>query len=68
MIEHDATNAETTTVPPAMQPVEFIDAWLQENAAWIDSRVMDFALDLRTMLSVDDPSPVPEREPVGVDA
>jgi hypothetical protein len=49
-------------------PVEFIDTWLNENAAWVDSRVVDFALDLRTLLSADDPLPAPERQPVGVDA
>jgi len=68
MIEHDAMNAGTTNLPPTIQPVEFIDAWLSDNAAWIDSRVMDFALDLRTMLSADEPKTAPEREPVGADA
>ena len=58
----------TTDMTKILQPVEFIDEWLTENSAWIDSRVVDFALDLRTMLSADDPCRVQEREPVGADA
>jgi len=42
--------------------VDFIDAWLTENAWTIDSRVIDFALDLRNMLAEVEAS-VPE--PVG---
>jgi hypothetical protein len=56
---------ESTTTP---QTVAFIDAWLSENAMWIDSRVMDFALDLRTILSTDLPAPNEIREPVGAAA
>ena len=42
--------------------VDFIDAWLTENAWTIDSRVIDFALDVRNMLAeVEAPAP----EPVG---
>jgi hypothetical protein len=42
--------------------VDFIDAWLTANAWTIDSRVIDFALDLRNMLAEVEAS-VPE--PVG---
>lgn len=42
--------------------VDFIDAWLSENAWTIDSRVIDFALDVRNMLAEIE-APVPE--PVG---
>lgn len=42
--------------------VDFIDAWLTENAWTIDSRVVDFALDVRNMLAeVEASAP----EPVG---
>jgi hypothetical protein len=60
--------AETKDQTLDLQPVEFIDTWLDENAAWVDSRVVDFALDLRTLLSADNRLPAPERRPVGVDA
>jgi len=60
--------AETMDQTITLQPVEFIDAWLNENAAWVDSRVVDFALDLRTLLSTDSPVPSHERRPVGADA
>lgn len=63
MITHE-TN-EATNAP---QTVEFIDAWLSDNAIWIDSRVVDFALDVRTLLSSDAAAPEQEREPVGADA
>ena len=36
-----------------LETVEFIDSWLDENAMWVDARVMDFALDVRTLLSAD---------------
>ncbi len=58
----------TTDTTKTPRPVEFIDAWLIENAAWIDSRVVDFALDLRMLLSADDPRSLHDREPVGADA
>jgi hypothetical protein len=61
--------AETTNeTTKALQPVEFIDAWLNDNATWVDSRVVDFALDVRMLLSVDDRLPANERESVGADA
>ena len=47
------------------QTVAFIDTWLDENAMWIDSRVIAFALDVRTMLSADPLPPTETREPVG---
>ena len=53
---------ETTTT---LQTVAFIDTWLDENAMWVDTRVMDFALDVRTLLSTDSPAPNEIREPVG---
>ena len=53
---------ESTTT---LQTVEFIDTWLDENAMWIDSRVIDFALDVRTLLSSDSPTSTETREPVG---
>ncbi len=59
-----ATNETTNT----LRTVEFIDAWLNENAMWIDSRVVDFALDVRTLLVTEPAAPEPEREPVGADA
>jgi len=51
-----------------LQTVAFIDTWLDENAMWIDSRVIDFALDLRTLMSDDFATPPETREPVGADA
>ena len=51
-----------------LQTVAFIDTWLDENAMWVDSRVVDFALDVRTLLSTDSPAPTEAREPVGADA
>jgi len=56
---------ESTTAP---QTVAFIDTWLDENAMWIDSRVIDFALDVRTLLSTEFPMPTETREPVGAAA
>ena len=56
---------ESTTM---LQTVAFIDTWLDENAMWVDSRVVDFALDVRTLLSTDSPAPNEVREPVGADA
>ena len=32
------------------QVVDFIDAWLADNAWTVDSRAIDFALDVRNML------------------
>jgi len=59
------TTSEKITV---LQPVEFIDAWLNENAMWVDSRVVDFALDVRMLLAAEDALPSDDREPVGADA
>ena len=56
---------ESMTTP---QTVAFIDTWLDENAMWVDSRVFDFALDVRTLLSDDSAFPTETREPVGADA
>ena len=51
-----------------LQTVAFIDTWLDKNAMWIDSRVIDFALDVRTMVSTDSLASSELREPVGADA
>jgi len=53
---------------PTLQTVEFIDAWLDQNAMWVDARVMDFALDVRTLLSSDSLSENDKRSKVGADA
>ena len=45
--------------------VDFIDEWLAGNAWTIDTRVIDFALDVRNMLS-ENAAPLPE--PVGASA
>ena len=61
--------AERTNEPtPTLQTVEFIDAWLDQNAMWVDARVMDFALDVRTLLSSDPLSENDKRSKVGADA
>ena len=52
---------------PRLQTVEFIDAWLDENAMWVDARVMDFALDVRTLLSSEPLAKSDERSKVGAD-
>ena len=57
-------NESTTT----LQTVAFIDTWLDDNAMWVDSRVMDFALDVRTLLSTDALASSEAREPVGAAA
>lgn len=59
-------NLNETT--PALATVAFIDEWLSENAMWVDSRVMDFALDVRTLLSTDAAELIEDLEPVGADA
>jgi hypothetical protein len=62
-------NAERTNEAiPTLQTVEFIDSWLSENATWVDSRVMDFALDVRTLLSSDERSDAEDLQTVGVDS
>lgn len=61
----DERAIESTTT---LQTVEFIDTWLGDNATWVDSRVLDFALDVRTLLATDPAAPDEAREPVGADA
>lgn len=56
---------ESTTT---LQTVEFIDTWLSNNAMWVDARVTDFALDVRTLLSTDALVKNETRESVGADA
>lgn len=51
-----------------LETVEFIDSWLDENAMWVDVRVMDFALDVRTLLSADPLADNDERSKVDADA
>jgi hypothetical protein len=61
------STSHTTETTTALASVAFIDEWLSENAMWVDSRVMDFALDLRMLLS-STTAELDEREPVGADA
>ncbi len=46
---------ETTMDPEvkdrSTEAVAFIDAWLSEHAWWADARAIDFALDVRAVLS-----------------
>jgi hypothetical protein len=35
---------------PTSTPVEFIDEWLTANAPYVSGHVVDFALDLRTVI------------------
>ena len=42
---------ETITGADQRQVVDFIDAWLADNAWTVDSRAIDFALDVRSMLA-----------------
>jgi hypothetical protein len=51
-----------------LETVEFIDSWLDENAMWVDARVMDFALDVRTLLSADPLAHNDEHQKVDADA
>jgi hypothetical protein len=51
-----------------LQTVEYIDSWLDKNAMWVDARVMDFALDVRTLLSADPLAENDERPKVSADA
>ena len=60
----ERTNETTHT----LQTVEFIDSWLDQNAMWVDARVMDFALDVRTLLSSDELSENEDLQPIGADA
>lgn len=50
-----------------LETVEFIDSWLDKNAMWVDARVMDFALDVRTLLSTDPFADGEERPKVDAD-
>ncbi len=66
VVERDMDPIVETPQPTEL--VTFIDTWLDDNALWLDSRTIDFALDLRTL--VGDPSQADDspREPVGADA
>jgi hypothetical protein len=57
-----------TETAQSTELVAFIDTWLDDNGVWLDSRTIDFALDLRTLIgdaAAPDDTP---REPVGADA
>jgi hypothetical protein len=60
----ERTNETTHT----LHTVEFIDSWLDKNAMWVDARVMDFALDVRTLLSSDPLAENDDRLKIGADA
>lgn len=62
------TPEQTNETTPTLQTVEFIDSWLDKNAMWVDARVMDFALDVRTLLSSDRLDGNDEHRKVGADA
>jgi hypothetical protein len=62
------TAERTNEIAPTIETVEFIDSWLGENAMWVDSRVMDFALDVRTLLSSAMASELDDLEHAGADA
>jgi hypothetical protein len=51
-----------------LETVEFIDSWLDKNAMWVDARVMDFALDVRTLLSAEPLADNDELPKVNADA
>jgi hypothetical protein len=62
------TGERTNETTHTLQTVEFIDSWLDKNAMWVDARVMDFALDVRTLLSSDPLAENDERTKVSADA
>jgi hypothetical protein len=62
------TSERTNETTHTLQTVEFIDSWLDQNAMWVDARVMDFALDVRTLLSSDPLAKSDERMKVSSDA
>ena len=62
------TAERTDEATPTLQTVEFIDSWLNENSMWVDTRVMDFALDVRTLLSSDQLAENEDLQPIGADA
>lgn len=45
------TTTETDVQDRSTEAVAFIDAWLNEHAWWADARSIDFALDVRRVLS-----------------
>lgn len=64
-VEH---NMDSIAAPESTDPVGFIDTWLDDNALWLDARTMDFALDLRSLVT-QAAEPEPDvLEPVGADA
>lgn len=59
---------DITETPENLDPVGFIDTWLEDNALWLNARTMDFALDLRSLVT-EAPDGEPDiLEPVGADA
>lgn len=45
------TTTATDVQDRSSEAVELIDAWLSEHAWWADARSIDFALDVRAVLS-----------------
>ena len=45
------TTTETEEQDRSTEAVALIDAWLSEHAWWADTRSIDFALDVRRVLS-----------------
>jgi hypothetical protein len=45
------TTTEAEIQNRSTEAVAFIDAWLNEHAWWADARSIDFALDVRRVLS-----------------
>ena len=45
------TTTDTEVQDRSDEAVAFIDAWLSEHAWWADARSIDFALDVRAVLS-----------------
>ena len=45
------TTTETKEQDRSTEAVALIDAWLSEHAWWADTRSIDFALDVRRVLS-----------------
>ncbi len=50
-IDLDMTNDETIHEQITAEAVAFIDEWLDEHGWFVDARTIDFALDLRHLLS-----------------
>jgi hypothetical protein len=67
------TTTDTEVKDRSNEAVAFIDAWLSEHAWWADARSIDFALDVRAVLSEPQEGDAedahePVEEPVSSDA